>query len=113
MNWIALKMLTGDRGKYFGIVFGIAFATLLMGQQSSIFCGIMRNTTSQIRDVEGADVWVMDPNVQFIDDVKPLSDDDLYRVRGVEDRFGKVIGRRPQSGGEDWNVSLQGVLTRP
>src|SRR5262245_39940473 len=98
MNWIALKMLTGDRGKYFGIVFGIAFATLLMGQQSSIFCGLMRNTTSQIRDVEGADIWVMDPNVQFIDDVKPLSDDDLYRVRGVEGvawavRFYKGLGR--------------------
>ncbi len=25
----------------------------------------------------------MDPNVQFVDDIKPLSDDDLYRVRGV------------------------------
>jgi putative ABC transport system permease protein len=25
----------------------------------------------------------MDPNVRYIDDVKPISDDDLYRVRGV------------------------------
>jgi putative ABC transport system permease protein len=84
MNWVALKMLTGDRTKYFGIVFGVGFAALLMAQQSSIFCGLMRNTTSQIRDVQGADLWVMDPNVQFIDDVKPLSENDLYRVRGVE-----------------------------
>jgi putative ABC transport system permease protein len=83
MNWVALKMLTGDRAKYLGIVFGVAFATLLMAQQSSIFCGLMRNTTSQILDLEGADVWVMDPGVQFVDDVKPLLDDDLYRVRGV------------------------------
>jgi putative ABC transport system permease protein len=43
----------------------------------------MTNTTSQIRDLEGADIWVMDPNVRFVDDIKPLSDDDLYRVRGV------------------------------
>src|SRR5262249_51190487 len=55
----------------------------LMAQQASIFWGLMTNTTSQIRDLEGADIWVMDPNVRFIDDVKPLSDDDLYRVRGV------------------------------
>jgi putative ABC transport system permease protein len=83
VNWVALKMLTGDRVKYLGIVFGVAFATLLMAQQSSIFCGLMLNTTSQIRDLEGADIWVMDANVRFVDDVKPLLDDDLYRVRGV------------------------------
>jgi putative ABC transport system permease protein len=98
MNWVALKMLTGDRAKYLGIVFGVAFAALLMAQQSSIFCGLMRNTTSQIQDVEGADIWVMDPGVQFIDDVKPLLDDDLYRVRGVSGvqwavRFYKGQGR--------------------
>ena len=37
MNWIALKMLTGDRSKYFGIVFGVTFATVLIAQQVSIF----------------------------------------------------------------------------
>ena len=92
MNWVALKMLTGDRTKYFGIVFGVSFAALLMAQQSSIFCGLMRNTTSQIRDIEGGDIWVMDPNVQFIDDTKPMSENELYRVRGVE--------------GVDWAVRL-------
>jgi putative ABC transport system permease protein len=83
MSWIALKMLVGDRSKYFGILFGVGFAALLMTQQGSIFTGLMRNTTSQIRDIEGADIWVMDPNVRFVDDIKPLSEDDLYRVRGV------------------------------
>jgi putative ABC transport system permease protein len=33
MNWIALKMLTGNRGKYLGIILGIGFATLLIAQQ--------------------------------------------------------------------------------
>jgi putative ABC transport system permease protein len=83
MAWIALKMLIGNRGKYFAIVFGIAFACMLMAQQASIFVGLMRNTTSQIRDIGGADIWVMDPSVEFVDDITPLSDDDLYRVRGV------------------------------
>ncbi|MEZ6110965.1 MAG: ABC transporter permease [Pirellulaceae bacterium] len=77
-------MLIGNRGKYLGIVFGVTFATLLIGQQASIFCGLMSLTTSQIRDIQGASIWVMDANVQFIDDVKPLSDTALYRVRGVE-----------------------------
>lgn len=83
MNWIAFKMLTGNRGKYLGIILGVAFASLLIAQQASIFCGLMGQTCGQIRDIQGADMWVMDPNVQFIDDIKPLSDNDVYRVRGV------------------------------
>ncbi len=84
MNWIALKMLTGDRSKYLGIVFGVAFASLLMAHQVSIFCGIMRRTTSQIRDVEEASIWVMDPHLQYSEEIQPLADTDLYRIRGVE-----------------------------
>jgi putative ABC transport system permease protein len=83
MNWIAWKMLTGNRAKYYAIIFGISFAVMLMSQQSAIFTGLMRNTTSQIRDIAGADIWVMDPSVQFIDDITPLSDNAVYRVRGV------------------------------
>ena len=84
MSWIAWKMLIGDRSKYFGIIFGITFASLLIAQQSAIFCGLMLRTTSQIQDIQGADIWVMDKNIQYIDDIKPLSENDLYRVRGVE-----------------------------
>ena len=29
MNWVAWKMLTGDRAKYLGTVFGVAFGVLL------------------------------------------------------------------------------------
>ena len=76
-------MLTGNRAKYYAIIFGVAFASMLMTQQASIFVGLMRNTASQIRDIQGADIWVMDPSVQFVDDIKPLTENDLYRVRGV------------------------------
>ena len=65
MSWIALKMLTGNRGKYLGIILGIAFASLLIAQQASIFCGLMLQTSGQIRDIQGASIWVMDRNVQF------------------------------------------------
>ncbi len=83
MNWIAWKMLTGNRAKYYAIVFGISFAVMLMSEQAAIFTGLMRNTTSQIRDISGADIWVMDPSVQFIDDITPLSNNAVYQVRGV------------------------------
>lgn len=83
MNWIALKMLTGEKAKFFGIVFGVTFAALLIAQQGSIFCGLMLMTTGQIRDLQGADIWVMDKNVQYVDDIKPLSENELFRVRGV------------------------------
>lgn len=84
MNWLAWKMLTGDRAKYFGIVFGVAFGSLLIAQQSSIFVGLMRRTSSQILDVTEADVWVMDQRQQNVDEIRPMPDNRLYQVRGVE-----------------------------
>ena len=98
MSWIAIKMLTGDRAKYLGIVAGIAFAALLIAQQASIAIGLLMRTTSHIQDIADADIWVMDPNIQFIDELKPLTENDLYRVRGVPGvawavRFYKGQGR--------------------
>lgn len=84
MTWIAFKMLVGNRGKYVGMIVGVTFAALLIGQQASVFFGIMWHTTAQIREVTDANIWVMNPNVEYIDDIKPLRDTDLYRVRGVE-----------------------------
>ncbi|WP_425618460.1 ABC transporter permease [Anatilimnocola sp. NA78] len=84
MTWIALRMLMGDRAKYFGLIFGVAFATLLMSQQVSIFMGIIRRTASQITDVRDCSIWVMDEKSRYIDEVPALPDTDLFRVRGVE-----------------------------
>jgi putative ABC transport system permease protein len=83
MTWVALRMLLGDRAKYFGLIFGVSFATLLMTQQVSIFMGILERTASQILDVRDAEIWVMDNQVRFIDEVPALPETDLYRVRGV------------------------------
>jgi len=84
VNRVALKMLMGDRAKYIGIVFGITFASLLITQQMSIFVGIMARTFGSIADLSQPDVWVMDPKVAMIDDIKPLQSTQLYRVRGIE-----------------------------
>jgi putative ABC transport system permease protein len=83
VNFVALRMLTGDRAKDVGLIFAIAFSTLLLENQSSIFAGIMKRTTSQILDVTDADIWVMDQKTQYIDEVKSLTGNDLYRVRSV------------------------------
>jgi len=83
MNFVALKMLIGDRAKYLGILMGLTFASLLITQQLAIFVGLMGRTFGFLSDTAQADIWVMDPKVQFIDDVKPLQDTILYRVRSV------------------------------
>lgn len=84
MNSVALKMLTGDRAKYIGIIIGLTIASFLITQQLAIFFGLMTRTFGAITDLAYPDIWVMDPKVQFIDDIKPLQDTELYRVRGVE-----------------------------
>lgn len=83
MNLVALKMLLGDRTKYLGLIFGVAFATLLVIQQASIFAGLLSRAGSQVRDVQEADLWVMDPAVETVDEAKPMRDTVLSRVRGV------------------------------
>ena len=84
MNFIALKMLVGDRAKYLGIIMGLTFASLLITQQSSIFLGLMTRTFGFLTDTTLPDIWVMDPKVQYIDDLKPLKETESLRVRSVE-----------------------------
>ncbi|MBK8174623.1 MAG: ABC transporter permease [Rhodospirillales bacterium] len=84
MYTVALRMLVGDRAKYLGLIFSIAFATMLMSNQVSIFIGLMTRTANQIIDVQEADLWVMDPRSHYVDEVEPLTDTQLYRVRGID-----------------------------
>jgi len=84
MRGVALKMLFGDRAKYLGLVFGVAFATVLITQQSGVFVGLMVRTSSIINDARDTDIWVMDRSVQYIDTIFPLRDVELSRVRSVD-----------------------------
>ncbi len=77
MYRIALKMLFGDRAKYIGLVFGVAFSTLLINQQCGIFVGLIGRSASIIDDTPEADIWVMDPGVKNLDTVFPAAG---YRV---------------------------------
>lgn len=98
MYLIAWKMLVGDRAKYLGILFGLTFASLLITQQLAIFAGIMTRSYSFITDTPQADIWVVDPGVLYIDDIRPLRDNDLLRIYGVE--------------GVDWAVPMYKGLLR-
>jgi putative ABC transport system permease protein len=88
----ALKMLIGDRLKYLGLVVALSFASFIISQQGAIFIGIMKRTFSYISDTSQPDIWVMDPTVQYIDDLKGMKSTVLYRIRSIE--------------GIDWAVPL-------
>lgn len=77
-------MLVGDRAKYIGIIIGLSFASFIISQQGGILLGIMKRTYGFITDTSQPNIWVVDPSVQFIDDIKPMKQTDLYRVRSVE-----------------------------
>lgn len=80
----ALKMLIGDKVKYVSIVLGLCFASFIITQQAAILVGIVKRTFGFITDTSQPNIWVVDPTVQFIDDIKPLKDTDVFRVRSVD-----------------------------
>jgi putative ABC transport system permease protein len=110
MVWIALKMLMGDKSKYIAILFGVSFACFLIAEQSATFCGIMLRTTSQIHDTQGADIWVMNAGVRYVDDLKAISDDDVFRVRSVPGVAWAVNLYRGQGQAQLADGTYQGVI---
>ncbi len=65
------------------LVSGIAFATLLITQQVSVFIGLMGWTNAIIRNSR-AEVWVMDTHLEQVQLPRPLREIELDRVRSVE-----------------------------
>lgn len=79
---LALKMLMQDRAKYFMLLSGLTFCSLLITQQVSVFSGLMMWTTATVRNIN-APVWVMDAKVERADDVIPMRDIEVGRVKSV------------------------------
>ena len=98
-------MLTGDRAKYFGLVFAIAFCTFLLENQTSIFAGILKRTGQP------------DPRR---DRRRGLGDGSADRVLGADEgaqghgpdagagRPGRASGRSSCSRGTRWRETLDG-----
>jgi putative ABC transport system permease protein len=82
LDRIALKMLMGDRAKYIAVVAGITFSVFLIVQMVSVFLGILKRTTADIRTI-GAAVWITDPALKYMDDIQPLSNNALSRIRSI------------------------------
>lgn len=83
MYWFALRMLIGHRTRYLAMVFGLTFASLLICQQLSIFCGVLRMCSGLIQDVHDAPIWVLSAQTQYIDDLAPLAQERVEEVRSV------------------------------
>ena len=83
VNFVAMKMLVGDRVKYAGIIIGVAIATFLISQQLNIFIGLMASTYGLVTNISTPDVWVTNRPMQDVDDLRPMSGSELYRVKAV------------------------------
>ena len=82
MNYVALKMLFGDRAKYLMLLCGLTFAVMLIVQQGSIFWGLMIWSQSSISNLN-VPIWVTDPGIAQVDEVKPIAGTAVDRVRSV------------------------------
>src|SRR5215510_5380049 len=80
---VALKMLSGDRAKYMGLLFGITFTSFLVTFAASYFCGFITRGFALIAENPTADVWVMDPSVDSAEQTTNLPASALDRVRSV------------------------------
>jgi putative ABC transport system permease protein len=76
-------MLTGDKVKFIGLVFGVAFSTLLITQQLTIFVNLIFRGGVAVQEVTTANVWVMDPATRTADVIYPMPITALDRVRSV------------------------------
>jgi len=74
----------GDKAKYIGMILGLTFASFIIVQQAAIFIGLMTRTIGFIEDTSQPNIWVMDPKVKFVDDIKPMNVNELFRVRSIE-----------------------------
>lgn len=79
---LALKMLFGDRAKYMMLICGLSFCALLMSQQTSVFCGLLLWTTATVRNLR-APIWVADAKVEQANEVVPMREIEVQRVRSI------------------------------
>ncbi len=77
-------MLTGDRQKFFGLLFGVAFSALLISQQLTIFVNLIERGATAVYNVPTANVWVMDPVSRTTDVTYAMPSTALDKVRSVK-----------------------------
>ncbi len=81
---IAIRMLLGDIAKSMGVILGVFLCTFLITHLLSMFAGMMQRSYALVSDIPDADVWVMDPAVEYVDEPAPLTPTALDRVRSIQ-----------------------------
>ena len=76
-------MLFGDWARYATLVFGLSFSVLLITQQTAIFLGILLRSTGPLQNIGQADIWVASEHTYYVDQMRPLRDKVLYRIRSM------------------------------
>ena len=102
-------MLTGDAQKFYGLLFGIAFSTLLITQQMTIFVNLVERGASGVYNAPEADVWVMDPVSRTTDVSYAMPATALDKVRSIEGVEWAVPQLRAQASVRTKDGDLEGV----
>jgi len=102
-------MLTGDAQKFYGLLFGIGFSTLLITQQMTIFVNLVERGASGVYNAPEAQVWVMDPVSRTTDVQYAMPATALDRVRSVEGVEWAVPHLRAQANVRSKDGDLEGV----
>lgn len=81
---LAVRMLLGEPARWMGVVLGVFFCTFLITHLLSMFSGMMERSYALVTDIPEADIWVMDPAAENVDEPFGLPATAMERVRGVE-----------------------------
>ncbi|MFM7379102.1 MAG: ABC transporter permease [Erythrobacter sp.] len=109
MLWIAIRMLTGDAQKFYGLLFGIGFSTLLITQQMTIFVNLVERGASGVYNAPEAEVWVMDPVSRTTDVSYAMPGTALDKVRAIPGVEWAVPHLRAQANVRTKAGDLEGV----
>jgi putative ABC transport system permease protein len=109
MLWIAIRMLTGDAQKFYGLLFGIGFSTLLITQQLTIFVNLIERGASGVYNAPEAEIWVMDPVSRTTDVKYEMPSTALDEVRSVPGVEWAVPHLRASAAVRASNGDLEGV----
>ena len=83
MRYIALKLLWGDRVKFLGLVFGIAFTSFMMTFALSYLAGFITRGFALIDENPSVDIWVMDRAVSSTQMTTDIPLNLIYQIRSI------------------------------
>ena len=80
---LAVSILFGDQIKSTALIIGLTFSAFLCTLQASVYAGFVGRMTVWIRERPVADLWVTEAATLYTDDLKPMADSALLRIRGT------------------------------